>query len=108
LIRFLPTARLSTLRETAIPSRERSLSLTRARTLKQWSLETVGFLKTLLKSSGFIRRADRGKDPGLFSFVRLAATAISDIVCARNAQVISLKQKNIRQKDAFFPLRDGP
>jgi hypothetical protein len=50
LILLRPTARLSTLRDTAMPSREFSAWFIRARTLKQESEETKGLLKTLLNS----------------------------------------------------------
>jgi hypothetical protein len=48
------TARLSTCRDTAMPNREFSPSPKRARTLKQASEETKGFLKTRLNSAGFL------------------------------------------------------
>jgi hypothetical protein len=57
LIRFLPTARRSTCRETAMPSREQLHSFLRANTLKQRSEETTGLSKTLLNSMGFSKRA---------------------------------------------------
>lgn len=53
-IRFLPTARLSVFRDTAIPRREIRRLFLRARTLKHESEDAVGFLKTCLNSEGFL------------------------------------------------------
>jgi hypothetical protein len=52
-IRFRPLAWPSTLRETAIPSLEKRPAPGRASIRKQSSEDTVGFLKTRLKSAGF-------------------------------------------------------
>jgi hypothetical protein len=54
LIRFLPTARLSTFRETAMPNRDVLALPERARTLKHTSEDTKGFLKTLLNSTALL------------------------------------------------------
>lgn len=75
-IRLRPTARLSICRETAIPSREKSLWLAWASTLKNASEETKGFLKTPLKSASFVslyRWVNAALRRGLVLFLTITA-----------------------------------
>jgi hypothetical protein len=50
-----------------------------------------------------LRRAERGSDPGLFSFVCLAPTAMSDIVSVWSAQVFSLILQICQAERRFLP-----
>lgn len=99
LIRFLPLAVLSTFFETAIPRRDFDAREGHANTRKQASEEAALFSKTLLKSDGFRRRAERGREACPLLWLSWLASA--NMITGPAVMVLAT-DRQVRQADRRF------